>query len=81
MKTVATVTEFFYFFSSKTPPITTYRVALMCTDHWFNIEKAKKELDYKPVYDHETAAKMTVEWFKENYMSKKKEGNSKEEKK
>lgn len=46
-----------------TPPLTPMKVALAGTDHFYNCERAKKDMGYKPVYTLDQGLKLTIESF------------------
>ncbi len=45
-------------------PIFPQRVRVMTTNCYFNIDKARKEIGYKPSYDFAKGAFLTAEWYK-----------------
>ncbi|GFN83796.1 sterol-4-alpha-carboxylate 3-dehydrogenase [Plakobranchus ocellatus] len=46
-----------------TPSLSPMKVALAGTDHFYNCERAKKELGYRPVYTLDQALKLTIEAY------------------
>ena len=37
----------------------------MCTDHWFSIDKARRELSYEPRVSLEEALDMTIQYYRD----------------
>eukprot|EP01091_Cochliopodium_minus_P012729 TRINITY_DN392_c0_g1_i1.p1 TRINITY_DN392_c0_g1~~TRINITY_DN392_c0_g1_i1.p1 ORF type:complete len:373 (+),score=105.46 TRINITY_DN392_c0_g1_i1:51-1121(+) len=51
----------------KGPTVTRMSMLNATKNHTYSIEKAKKDLGYKPIIDFDTAMKTTLQWFQENY--------------
>ncbi|EGC34899.1 3beta-hydroxysteroid dehydrogenase [Dictyostelium purpureum] len=49
------------------PTITVFRMVYTNATRYFNIEKAKRDLKYKPIVPLKEGMKRTKEWFLENY--------------
>lgn len=48
-----------------TPSLTPMKVALAGTDHFYNCERAKRDMGYKPVYTLDQGLKLTIESYPE----------------
>jgi len=65
-KKLATLIEALSMIANRRPIITRNNIDSVFASRTFNIEKAKKELGYKPMVSLEEAIKATVKWYKEN---------------
>ena len=45
------------------PLLTRYVVCNMCTDHWFSIDKARRDFQYEPLVSQDKALDLTVEHY------------------
>ena len=48
-----------------TPPLTRSRVFMLSRNWGYSIERARRELDYRPRVDHEEGIKRTAAWYRE----------------
>jgi len=48
------------------PGITKFRILAVTADHHYSIEKAVKELNYKPKVSTQEGIKRTVDWYKKH---------------
>ena len=53
------------FNSQKEPPMTRFLVEQLAKSHWFTLERAERELGYKPLVNHQEGMHRTVAWLKE----------------
>jgi sterol-4alpha-carboxylate 3-dehydrogenase (decarboxylating) len=53
-----------YPFSNEAPVLTVDSVRMLCLDFHFVDDKARRELDYSPIVDPDTAMERTIEWFR-----------------
>lgn len=62
---LGTVFEFIYktFNIKQDPPMTKFAAKELATSHWFDISRAKKDLDYYPKVSTEEGLKRLKEWF------------------
>ncbi|EFA80236.1 3beta-hydroxysteroid dehydrogenase [Heterostelium album PN500] len=51
------------------PTITLFRIVYSNSTRYFNISKAKRDLNYKPIVTYKEGLERTKEWFKANYSS------------
>lgn len=66
LMSVAIVLQFIGRILGRSFKLTPFTVKMLTIDRWFNIEKARDVLGYKPVISYEDGWKSTLEWFKEN---------------
>ena len=50
----------------KNLPLSKSRVINLSRSRSFNVDKAKKELNYKPQFDFEKGSKLAYKWYSEN---------------
>jgi nucleoside-diphosphate-sugar epimerase len=60
----ASATEKLYLLTGKAPPITRKNIESTLADRVFSIDKAQRELGFKPEIDPAQGLKETVEWYK-----------------
>lgn len=63
---IAYIFEFFNKLTGIKLPLFPSRVKTMTTTYYYNINKAKTELKYKPKYSFQKGAQITGKWYKEN---------------
>ncbi|KAF7314182.1 C-3 sterol dehydrogenase [Mycena kentingensis (nom. inval.)] len=51
------------------PTFTRFRVSYSCAHRWYNIEKARRLLGYEPQVSVAEGVKLTVDWWKEEYLA------------
>ncbi len=67
VKTIASTLETTYRFTNKMPLLNKEKINELVAVNWVcDIDKARRELGYKPVYDLETGLKETLAWYQEN---------------
>jgi nucleoside-diphosphate-sugar epimerase len=64
IKYIAIILEKYSLLTNKEPLITKYSISLLAFDQTLNIDKAKKDLGYEPIYSFEEGIKNFVEWKK-----------------
>lgn len=66
-----------FFFQSFKPRFTTFNIKLLTMNRFFPCDNACHDLSYVPIVDHRTAVNITIEWFKQNWLPKFKDIQSK----
>lgn len=62
---IAYVSEFVSKLTGKAPGLTPFRVRTVCADKYYNIDKAKNILGYRPQTDLQQAITLTLQWLDE----------------
>ncbi|KAI9838637.1 MAG: hypothetical protein M1819_004951 [Sarea resinae] len=62
---IATILEWLFWFVGKTPNLTRKQVRYSCMTRYYNIDKAKRRLGYKPLVSLEEGVQKSVKWFLE----------------
>jgi len=62
---LAYIAEWIAWFTGKPALFTRFRVKFTCANRWFNIDKARNVLGYKPSVDYEEGIKRMVAWHNE----------------
>ncbi len=63
---LASLSERIFTLIGKTPPVSRKNIESTLADRVFSIEKAAKELGFRPLVDPEKGLRETVEWYREN---------------
>lgn len=63
MLIIAYILEFWYGIMGGEPPVRVFDVQFTTTEHWYNIDKARKLLGYEPRVGLEEASQMMVKWW------------------
>ena len=67
---VAYVCNVIGFIIGKKFKLNPFNVCMLTIHRWFNIDNAKRDLKYEPLFKTEQSWPMTIEWFKENWLPK-----------